>query len=240
MTKKIEFVAINKFGYETQPKPYPASQNIPDWWRKEEPYSVDKNNPTGKKILINYGSSNATFKKCTPMLDAITSGYIIPLWADVQVRQENNGTPSINWITKTNVFGPHGESSERVQPPTGYSNNVFKYLNTWMPKTPKGYSVLVTAPFGHRDLPFHVIPAIIDSDRSTLEIVPPMWLKEGFEGVVEKGTPMLQITPFKRENWESEFSYLEDGEFEKNQEKNFNSTLVSHYIKNVWSKKSYK
>ena len=28
--------------------------------------------------------------------------------------------------------------------------------------------------------------------------------------------------------------------FEAKQEKNFNSTLVSHYIKNVWSKKSYK
>ena len=109
-----------------------------------------------------------------------------------------------------------------------------------MPKTPKGYSILVTAPFGHRDLPFHVIPAIIDSDRSTLEIVPPMWLKEGFEGIVEKGTPMFQVTPFKRESWESEFSYLENGEFEIKQEKNFNSTLVSHYIKNVWSKKSYK
>ena len=148
MSQKIEFVAINKFGYDTQIKPYPASQNIPEWWKKEEPYSIDHNNPTGKKILINYGTSNATFKKCTPMLDAITSGYIIPLWADVQVRQERDGNPSINWITKTNVFSPHGESSERVQPPTGYSNNVFKYLNTWMPKTPKGYSVLVTAPFG--------------------------------------------------------------------------------------------
>jgi hypothetical protein len=239
MTKKIEFVAMNKFDYDIQLKPYPASKNIPDWWRDELPYDVTEENPTGKKIIVDIGSSNATFKKCTPMLDAITSGYIVPLWADAQVRWTEEG-PRITWRTKRNIFQQHGDSSSRVQPPIGYSNYVFKYLNTWIPKTPKGYSVLVTSPFGHRNLPFQSIPAIIDSDRSTLDIVVPMWLKEGFEGIIEKGTPMFQVTPFKRENWESEFSYLEDGEFDKIQERNFNSTIVSHYIKNVWSKKGYK
>jgi hypothetical protein len=239
MTKKIDFVAMNKFDYDTQLKPYPASKNIPDWWRDELPYDVSKENPTGKKIIVSFGYSNATFKKCTPMLDAITSGYIVPLWADAQVRWTEEG-PQVTWRTKRNLFEHHGDSSSRVQPPAGYSNHVYKYLNTWVPKTPKGYSVLITSPFGHRNLPFQSIPAIIDSDRSTLDVVVPMWLKEGFEGIIEKGTPMFQVTPFKRESWESEFLYLEDGEFEKIQERNFNSTLVSHYIKNVWSKKGYK
>jgi hypothetical protein len=239
MKNKIKFTAMNKFDYDIQLKPYPASTNIPSWWRDELPYTVSESNPTGKKIIVENSTSNATFKKCTPMLDAITSGYIIPLWTDVQVRIVD-GEPVITWRTQRQVFLKHGEASERVVPPTGYSNHVFKYLNTWMPKTPNGYSVLVTSPFGHRNLPLQAIPAIIDSDRSTLDIVPPMWLKDGFEGIIEKGTPMIQITPFKRENWESECDYLEYGEFEKNQEKNFNSTLINHYIKNVWSKKSYK
>jgi hypothetical protein len=239
MTKKIEFVAINKSEYDIQLKPYSASKNIPSWWRDELPYEVSIENPTGKKIIVEEGASNATFKKCTPMLDAITSGYIVPLWADVQVRSTPKG-PRVTWRTKSNLFMPHGEASERVPPPAGYSNYVFKYLNTWIPKTPKGYSVLITSPFGHRNLPFQAIPAIIDSDTSTLEVIPPMWLKEGFEGIVEKGTPMFQITPFKREDWQSEFSYYENGEFDKVQEKNFNSTIIGHYIKNVWSKKTYK
>lgn len=239
MTKKIEFIAVNKIDYDVQLKPYPASKNIPDWWRNETPYLESEENPLGKKIIVEEGSSNASFKKCTPMLDAITSGYLIPLWADAQVRWID-GSPRVTWRTKTPLFSLNGPSSGRVQPPPGYSEHVFKYLNTWMPKTPPGYSVLITSPFGHRGLPFHAIPAIIDSDKSTLDIVPPMWLKEGFEGIIEKGTPMFQVTPFKRDNWESEFSYITQNEFEVIQEKNFRSTIVGHYIKNVWSKKGYK
>ena len=239
MTKKIQFKALNKFEHDVQLKPYPAAKNLPDWFRDELPYSVSPLNPTGKKMVVLHKVSNASFRKCTPMLDAMTSGYIVPLWADAQVRWEE-GNPIITWRTGSNLFSQHGKPSERVEPPIGYSNFVFKYLNTWIPMTPKGYSVLITAPFGHRNLPFQAIPAIIDSDKSMLDLVPPMWLKEGFEGIVEKGTPMFQVTPFKRENWESEFSYFEDGEFEKTQEVNFNATLVNHYVKNVWSKKGYK
>lgn len=239
MSKKIVFKALSERDYNIFLKPYPASQNIPDWWKKETPYIISGDNPTGSKVIVKNYESNASFKKCTPMLDAITSGYIVPLWADVQVRQVN-GFPSITWQTKRTIFQTHGQSAQNVLPPLGYSNNVFKYLNTWIPKTPKGYSVLVTAPFGHRNLPFHAVPAIIDSDRSTLDIVPPMWLKEGFEGIIEKGTPLFQITPFKRESWKAEFEHFSGDEFELSQEINFNGTIVNHYIKNVWSKKNYK
>ena len=239
MSNKIIFKALSEIDFETFLKPYPASQNIPDWYMKGKPYEVSEMNPTGGKILVNNRLSNAAFKKCTPMLDAITSGYIVPLWADVQVT-EQLGLPTVTWRTARDVFVFHGQSSEEIQPPTGYTNKVVKYLNTWVPKTPPGYSVLITAPFGHRDLPFHAIPAVVDSDKSTLEILPPMWIKEGFEGIVEKGTPLFQITPFKRENWKAEFDCYRGNEFLTLQEKNFNGTLVNHYIKNVWSKKSYK
>jgi hypothetical protein len=239
MSKLIKFKARNKKEFDIQLKPYPASENIPSWWKEETPYQISNENPSGNKILIRDTYSNATFKKCTPMLDAIVSGYIVPLWSDVQVTQTLNG-PLVTWKTERNVFEIHGESSQKVVPPTGYSNFVFKYLNTWIPITPSGYSVLITSPFGHRDLPFHAIPAIIDSDKSLLEVVNPCWLKNDFEGIIEKGTPIMQITPFKRENWNSEFEYFNNDDFNIVQEKNFNSTIISHYLKNAWSRKSYK
>ncbi len=239
INKKITFIARDEHGWEVFPKPYPASKNIPDWFKNELPYHVSEENPTGKKLIVKNGISNASFKKCVPMLDAINSGYIIPLWADVQVRNIDNKT-EITWRTKKEVFERHGPSSLRVEPPTGYTNFVFKYLNTWIPRTPKGYSVFVTAPIGHKNLPFYAIPAIIDSDTSSLEMVPPMWLKNDFEGIIEKGTPMIQVIPFKRDNWESNFNFYKDGEYEKIEDKNFNSTIVSHYIKNHWQRKLYK
>jgi hypothetical protein len=239
MSKIIKFVAKNEYFWEVAPKPFPASQSLPEWWRKETPYTITPDNPEGKKIIVENKTANATFKKCTPMLDALTSGYLIPTWADVQIRQDN-GFPRITWKVEYNVFELHGESSTRVEPPTGYANIVFKFINPWIPKTPDGYSILITSPFGHKNLPFHAIPAVIDADKSTLEIVAPMWIKEGYEGILEKGTPLLQLTPFKRESWNSEFDFLKDGQYERILDKNFNGTILSHYIKNHWSKKNYK
>jgi len=240
MTKIIKFTATSEEGYQVQERPFPASQAIPQWWRDEVPYQIGPENPDGKKIIVDGGVSNASFKKCTPMLDALTSGYIIPLWSDVQVRMVD-GYQRVTWRTTTSgVFELHGPTGlPNMEAPEGYKT-VFKYSNTWIPETPPGYSVLITAPFGYRNLPFHAIPAVIDSDKSTLEVVPPMWLREGFEGIVEKGTPMFQVTPFKRENWKAEFGFRTHQEHKIIVDKNFGSTLVNHYVRNVWSKKSYK
>ena len=239
--KKIEFKATNKYGFDTQIPPTPASEHIPDWWKNMTPYVTSPVNPTGKKFLIDHGLPNTTFKKCVPMLDSITNGYIISLWSDVKI-QNNDGklVPEIHWRTTVPIFEPHGTSSNLVPPPPGYSTNVFKYLNTWLPITPKGYSILVTSPLGYRDLPFQAIPAIIDSDTSRFELLPPMWLREGFEGVIEKGTPLLQIIPLKRDNWQSETSYNDADEYRKVLDAGFNSTLVNHYIKKSWTKKTFK
>ena len=67
-----------------------------------------------------------------------------------------------------------------------------------------------------------------------------MFLKEGFEGIIEKGTPMFQIIPFKRNNWESKFSFLEDGQDLINFDRDVRATIVNNYVKNFWEKKSYK
>jgi hypothetical protein len=233
MSKIINFKSRTKAEFEVQPKPYPASKNIPKWFTEAEPYE-------GGKMKMANGHINAGFKKCVPMLDAMLQGYIIPLWADVFVNYENSA-PSINWKTKASVFQFHGNKHDTITPPTGYHNLVFKYTNCWIPQTPKGYSCLIISPLGHRDLPFYAVPAVVDTDSSTLELVFPMWIKKDFNGVVQKGTPLIQVIPFKRDDWESTFDYYEDGEYHKIiEEKNFNSTIVGHYLKNHWSKKSFK
>ena len=71
-------------------------------------------------------------------------------------------------------------------------------------------------------------------------LFPPIYIKEGFEGIVEKGTPMFQIIPFKRSNWDSEFSFLQDGDFEIRIDRDVKATIVNNYIKNFWEKKNYK
>ena len=246
MSKDIYFIARDQFGFDTQLRPYPASAGVPKWFKDELPYEVSDENKKGGTLIVKDGASNASFKKCTPMLDAITSGYIVPLFTDVQVRIESDGFQRITWRTVQNpfdghgdVFQKHGDSAARVKPPTGYGK-VFKYMNTWIPKTPPGYSTMISHPAGYEDGPFRAIPAIIDTDSSVLEVVFPVWLQEGFEGIVLKGTPMIQLTPFKRDTWQSHFLSYEGDEHAKLQERNFNSTIFNNYIKNHWTKKVYR
>jgi hypothetical protein len=241
MSKNINFRARSKTEFEVQPKPYPAVKKLPKWFLDMDPYS-DKSFdfPDDGKLHFRRRVSNATFKKCVPLLDGMSAGYIVPLWTDVMIEQENS-FPLIYWKTASDVFSLHGTSTAEIPSPQGYSQVVYKYNNCWIPQTPKGYSCLITSPLGYNDLPFKAIPAIVDTDRSTLELVFPMWVKEGFEGIVEKGTPMVQIIPFKRDDWDSTFDYYEDGVYENIiQEKNFNSTMVGHYLKNHHSKKKFK
>lgn len=239
MRKKIVFKAMDPYVFEIQPKPVPASSLIPKWWKDAPPYDVSPENPDGSKLIIDNWQSNASFKKCTPMLDSLIAGYIIPLWTDVQIRQVN-GSPRISWRVQKDVFTHQATHTHEIPAPVGYAKTVFKYGNGWIPKTPKGYSVLVVHPFNNQDSAFRTIPAIIDSDKSNFEVAFPMWLQEGFEGIVEKGTPMAQIIPFKRDDWDSEYDSYGENQYMIEQEKGFNSTLVNHYIKNSWSKKTYR
>jgi hypothetical protein len=234
---KIEFIALGKYAFEVCPKPFPASQALPQWWKNASPYIKNKENSDGKKIIVENFESNASFKKCVPMLDLLSSGYIVPLWADVQIKNLNN-YPLINWRVKKDVFGTH--NGQEVEIPDGYHKTQFKFMNQWVPKLPKGHSALIISCPGYPNSPFRAMQAIIDYDKTTHPLFPPMYLKNDFEGIVEKGTPMFQIIPFKRSNWESSFSFWKDDQLIINEDRDIKSTIVNNYIKNFWERKSYK
>jgi hypothetical protein len=238
LVNEIEFVALDKYAFEVCPKPFPASEAIPKWWKDASPYIKSKDNPDGKKIIVSNYESNASFKKCTPMLDMLSSGYIVPLWADVQVTMTEFG-PQLNWgVVGRRVFDIHDE--QEVEGPDGYQKTQFKFLNQWVPKLPKGYSALIIPCPGYPNNVFRPMSAVIDYDKTTHPLSPPMYLKNDFEGIVEKGTPMFQIIPFKRSNWNSKFSFLQDGQQLINWDRNVKATIVNNYVKNFWEKKSYK
>ena len=224
-------------GYETEQRPYPAKKSLPKWYKDLPSYDV---NPDGKRELyLVDGVSNVTAKKCMPMLDSMMAGYIIPLHSDVQVINDKE-TPEISWRSINPVFEIHGTSAEGVETPPGYHKRPFKFLSSWIPQTPKGYSVLITSPLGYHDPVFKAIPAIVDTDKGINELLPPVWVKNDFNGVVEQGTPMIQIIPFKRDNWEAEFDYFKTKEeWDIYIQKTFFSRITNNYIRNTWSKKHF-
>lgn len=233
MSKEIEFIYVTEHSYNAYLRPEPAKTFIPEWYKDLQPY---KNGKFG----IHNGVTNATAKKCTPLLDGMVTGYIVPLWADVYIEDIEN-RPSISWTTSVSVFQKHDESATLMPPPDGYSKHMVKYVSSLTVRTPKGYSILVTQPSGYQDSPFRTVPAIIDTDTDKILDLPfPIWVKEGYTGIVEKGTPLVQIIPFKRDDWKSKFSFMTGDELRVRADRSFNSVIKNHYTKFVWKKKDFK
>ena len=210
---KITFKAESKAQYEICPKPKPASEYVPEWGLKQDIHEQ------------------------TTRFDLLSAGYIIPLWSDVLVEQDETNF-NISWRVQDNVFEPHGESEVAI--PSGYGPQAVKYNNPWIPRLPKGYSLLIMPPVGYPDTPFRLLPAIIDYDKTSHVLHPPGFIKSDFNGIIERGTPMIQVIPFKRDNWESGFEWFEEGGLEIMLNRDVNSVLGNHYLKKFWSKKNFK
>jgi hypothetical protein len=230
---KIIFRAQSEHVWEVRQKPYPASKGLPNWWKEMPPYSSHDN-----KLRLD-PHSTVTVKKCAPTLDAISAGYIVPLWADVMISQQN-GFPYAQWTTSENVFDTwHVQQVSSYEIPDGFSSTIFKYLHGWTIKTPPGWSCLITHPIAYSNLPIRAISGIVDTDNLETDINTPILIKNNFEGIIKKGTPMFQVIPIKKENWESDFVLEKPNQLYFNAEK-LKTTIISSYSRTLRIPKSYK
>jgi hypothetical protein len=112
-------------------------------------------------------------------------------------------------------------------------------MPSWSIKTPKGYSSIFTHPINRVDLPFYTLGGVVDTDGWGDAGSHPFLLKKGWEGIIEKGTPIIQVIPFKRENWLSDIDNTMTKEYDKQIGKR-DSYLKDYYKNFIWSSKSYK
>jgi hypothetical protein len=233
MKNKIKFLAQSEHVWEVRERPIPAAKKIPQWWKDIPAYS------NGANQLILDPAPNVTVKRCIPTLDMLSTGYYMPLWTDCLIKQEN-GFPVINWNVSErpfDVWPQHHVSTFNFG--EEYCNVPFKYFHGWTVKTPPGWSCLFTHPVAYPDLPFKSISGIVDTDIFDVEINVPIVIKKGFEGTIEKGTPMFQIIPFKRSHWDSEFELKKQNQHYFDKEKLY-SKINRAYGHLVKDKKIYR
>lgn len=228
----MEIIFTNTSGIELEnDKPIPASQSVPDWYRVTESYMNGQKKPVGK------GEGEATIKRCIPVFDAITNGYLILLPADVYVSQKDGG-PYYEW-SNLGLIKFHVVEQAPLHP----SSNGFdypKFINPWAVKTPKGYSSLITQP-AHRDLPFTIMTGIVDTDVYTAPINFPFVLNDPkFEGLIPAGTPIAQVMPFKRESWKMKFGTHKDIKEQASISVKLQRKFFDRYKTMFWQRKEYK
>jgi hypothetical protein len=233
MTNVIKFIAQDEHVWNVRPRPYSSIKKLPTWWKEIPLYSNSQN-----KFELN-PSSTVTVKRCVPTLDILGAGYYVPLWADLFVTQQDN-LPFIRWTTTTPVVSTWPDSQvANFKIMDGYSKIFFKNLHGWTIKTPPGWSCMFIHPVAYPDTPFYTISGIVDTDVYNGEINVPFVIKDGFEGLIEKDTPMFQIIPFKREQWVSEFDVKKPKEHYFDVERLY-SKIYRTYYSLLKDKKTYR
>lgn len=243
MKNIIKFIPETKIATELLDGPTPASLTIPSWYSSAGPLM---GNDKAHGIMGNHPTPapNTTYKHCSPFLDAFITGYIWSAPVDFEIKRTSVlGDYIIRWRTDGDFVSEHEPDQHPNLPsPHGSGDNgVLKWEFPYKIETPKGYSTLFTHPLNRSDLPFKTFSGVVDTDAYPIAVRFPFQIMD-FEGdriIIEKGTPLCQIIPIKRDSWK-----MEMGEFDEVEKKKsyfeFTSKIVKSYKSQYWTRKSYK
>lgn len=220
--ERLDFVA----------KPIPAVTLLPQWYKDLHPY-------VGGKKEYTEGTSG-TIKKCMPVFDAMSAGYLILFPCDVHVSRNLDGSPAFKWPIEYKLVNEHSkDQASTLKIPEDKAPQLLKWSNPWRIKVPEGWSVLFTQPMHRDDLPFTILPGIVDADQFKLSVQFPFLLDKGFEGVIPAGTPMAQVIPIKREEWRASYSSVTVNASQKNLQEH-SIYFENRYKRTFWNRKVYK
>ena len=188
---------------ETLP-PVPASEFWPEWFQQQKPKNDHDQHAW------------ATVRSCPGILDMLNMGYIIPLWCDYKLTKvkltvgeeiqfqtpqnlNQNGRPLFSAATH-----PHEQIDNYPFKENQWKGSL-KFQMPWEIKTDPGYSCLITAPFYHRQHNLEVLTGSVDTDYyHEMHVNTFFDSKVDEEILFERGTPLCQIIPYKREEYKME------------------------------------
>ena len=236
---------------EAIPHPVAASKMLPEWYKK-----------LGRDVEGGDKSSVGTIKRCIPVLDAMSQGYIIPLWADLHIKindayilydkddniidvvkqmsespedavgMEHSSGVTVARVKKTDEpyiwckfpdqFDPHGggDLSNHSWQQMGelcdlkkftLGKVLMKFHNPWTIETKKGWSVYFKNPANNWSNDIHLLEGVVDTDTYKTKVnFPYIWTGSTIgEWIIPKGTPLVQVIPFKRKRLKFQMGFTD-------------------------------
>jgi len=187
------------------PPPIAAPRGLPDWLKEM---------PSNAFSGLTHADDN-TVKRCPPFIDAMTSGFLIPLICDVRVKNlefdwdiDLPAGGEVDYLRSP--MGLHDPSQLTGTPIFDPERFLIKFHNLWTIEAPAGYSLLFTHPVNRFDLPFTTLTGLVECDsyRDAWIHFPARWNDVNFEGILKKGTPIAQCFPIKRDHWSARVAVL--------------------------------
>ncbi len=186
--------------------PVPARSYTPDWFRRLPAVDETRVSPT---------DTGLTVKRCMPFLDAMHTGWLIPMPATVQLKISDGGRQvDAGWEFDRPLVANHGMHQVRGNP-IGHDRPPMKFLNYWTIRTPHGWSCLFLDPLNRPNGIFQIVAGIVDTDSYRTPVHFPFFAT-GCDGLHEiaKGSPMVQVIPFRRDTTQIEADIRSETEAE--------------------------
>jgi len=189
------------------PRPRPARRGLPAWLK-----DMAMSAPAEE-----FDGTVKTVKRCSPFVDAMSAGFLMPLPCDVSFA---NGRFEWDWTdlpadlprhTPRSPLSFHINAQVAGTPLYRPDLVAIKFNNPWIIETEPGVSIFVTHPVNRVDLPFRALSGLVDTDRYTDNYIhfPAVWVDPEFTGTLPKGTPVAQCVPVRREPLETAFETLD-------------------------------
>lgn len=172
-------------------EPTAAKAMMPEWFKRLP--AVDKDHLTPS-------NNGLTIKRCMPFLDALTTGWIIPVAATVRLEIKDNGrTVDAGWEIDKVMVSNHGMHQVAGNPRD--PRPPCKLHNYWTIKTPPGWSCLFVPPLNRPNGVIEIVSGIVDTDTYRSLINFPFFATAP-DGIytLERGSPMVQVVPFRRDS----------------------------------------
>lgn len=172
-------------------EPVPARSALPDWFHGLKGVDPAELSATNDGITV---------KRCLPFLDAMSTGWIVPLAATVRLQVTDDGKRvDTGWefdrvmVSNHSAFQVAGNPYE-PRPP-------LKFHNYWTIKTAPGWSCLFVPVLNRPNPVFEVMSGVVDTDSFVTPVNFP-FVATANDGVhvLLKGTPLVQVIPFRRDD----------------------------------------
>lgn len=219
---EVDFVWVENtvYDFDVAPKPEPMTRFFPD---KMKQHGINKDE---SKMSPMDALTNFSIKTCMPFTDAMRTGFGVPLWHDVFIKNETaydqslSNTQSLladrsNKDTDLYTLSEHDKRqlNDTTLKINDLPSKIYKLNNPWRIVTPKGWSCLFVAPFSRDDIPIKLFTGVVDTDTYAIPVRFPFLIDKTYHGMVKVGTLVCQIIPFERVNSRMTYSYRTEEEF---------------------------
>lgn len=214
--------------------PKPASKTLPEWYRRQ-----------GAPL----GEFGSTIKRCMPIFDIMTAGYILELPCDIYVDATN--PEKLEYFVPQDVldnlqedlFAEHlpEQLSEYPKTQGRHHKDVLRINPFYTVGTEKGYSSMLVQPFHGDPSPLQAFPALIDTDTFISSGHYSFYVEKDFQGIIKQGTPLIQVIPFRRDSFTTKVVLFDKAKvILKKQGARLRSTFTNGYKNKFRTLKDYK